>query len=159
MNKQQIKEVLSWAESRGILANSTFEAQALKGIEEIGELTAAIGKKDKPQIICEMGDVLVTNILRAHFIEVDIFDQYIYGCEIFSRYDFQEGIDEALFYLCKYHGMSGQNKYISSFYFYPLIYIANHYNFTLETALQTALDKITKRTGKMENGLFVKDKE
>ena len=36
--------------------------------------------------------------------------------------------------------------------------IANHYGWTLRECLQSAYDVISKRTGKMENGVFVKDR-
>lgn len=40
-----------------------------------------------------------------------------------------------------------------------LIGVCEMYGFTLEECLQQAYDVISKRTGRMENGVFVKDKE
>lgn len=40
-----------------------------------------------------------------------------------------------------------------------LIGVCEMYGFTLEECLQQAYDVISKRTGRMENGIFVKDKE
>lgn len=40
-----------------------------------------------------------------------------------------------------------------------LILLANMYGWTLEECLQVAYDVIAKRTGKMVNGVFVKDKK
>ena len=39
-----------------------------------------------------------------------------------------------------------------------LIGVCEMYGFTLEECLQMAYDTISKRSGKMENGIFVKDK-
>ena len=39
-----------------------------------------------------------------------------------------------------------------------LILLANMYGWTLEECLQVAYDVISKRTGKMVNGTFVKDR-
>lgn len=39
-----------------------------------------------------------------------------------------------------------------------LIGVCEMYGFTLEECLQQAYDVISKRTGRMENGIFVKDK-
>lgn len=40
-----------------------------------------------------------------------------------------------------------------------LIGVCEMYGFTLEECLQQAYDVISKRTGRMEGGIFVKDKE
>ena len=40
-----------------------------------------------------------------------------------------------------------------------MVFLSGYYGVTLEECLQQAYDVISKRTGRMENGVFVKDKE
>lgn len=99
MNYRELeKEVIKWADNKGILANGTPEAQANKTIEEALEIYQAIKVNDKAEIIDGLGDVLVTIIIQAKLQNVDLLE-----------------------------------------------------------CLQTALNVITKRTGKMVNGEFIKD--
>jgi hypothetical protein len=52
-------KVLDWADSRGILDNSSDTAQLLKAFSEMGELADAHNKNDEAGIIDGIGDVLV----------------------------------------------------------------------------------------------------
>lgn len=91
--------VEQWAADKGILEKATPMAQALKTLEECTELCTAINKKDGPEIIDAIGDIIVTLIIQ-----------------------------------CKMQGLS------------------------LEECLESAYNVISKRTGKMIDGQFVKDK-
>lgn len=98
-------EVRKWAVAKGIFDNSTPMDQMDKMIEESSELDDEVVQKQlgmphwsDEKIQGELGDVLVTCVIQAHF-----------------------------------HGLS------------------------LQSCLQQALDKITKRTGQMIDGQFVKD--
>jgi NTP pyrophosphatase (non-canonical NTP hydrolase) len=57
--------VISWAEQKGILEKGTPDAQCLKTFEEVMELSEAIYKNDKEEIIDALGDILVTIIIQA----------------------------------------------------------------------------------------------
>ena len=57
--------VENWAEEKGILANATPIAQALKTLEETTELCTAINNNDRAEIIDAMGDIMVTLIIQA----------------------------------------------------------------------------------------------
>jgi hypothetical protein len=65
-------EVIRWAEARQIIPNSTPQAQLLKTVEELGELCGAVAKKNKEGIIDGFGDVLVTLIITADLLGVDL---------------------------------------------------------------------------------------
>ena len=67
-------EVLRWAEARQIIPNSNAMAQAVKTVEEVGELLSAINKKDKAAIKDAYGDILVTMIIGAALVDVDLID-------------------------------------------------------------------------------------
>lgn len=65
-------DVIRWSEARGIIQNSTPEAQFLKAISEMGELADAINKGDEPGIIDGMGDTLVCLINVCAILDIDI---------------------------------------------------------------------------------------
>ena len=92
------KRVIDWAEEKGILDNAEPINQALKTLEEVNELLAAIVNDDFNEIKDALGDILVTIIIGAE--------------------------------------LQGLN---------------------LKDCLESALDIIEKRTGKIINGTFVKD--
>ncbi len=65
-------EVIRWAEARQIIPNSTPQAQLLKTVEELGELCGAVAKKNQAGIVDGLGDVLVTLIIAADLLGVDL---------------------------------------------------------------------------------------
>jgi NTP pyrophosphatase (non-canonical NTP hydrolase) len=65
-------EVIRWAEARGILANSSPQTQLLKTVSELGELADAVIKKDMPAIKDGIGDVMVTLIVVAELLGMDV---------------------------------------------------------------------------------------
>jgi NTP pyrophosphatase (non-canonical NTP hydrolase) len=83
-------DVINWAEARSIIPNSTPKAQAIKTLEEAGELLQAASKlhilaytkyKDTPiyneikeQYKDAVGDVLVTLIVGAALADVDVVE-------------------------------------------------------------------------------------
>lgn len=92
MNSYQLTEieVIRWAEDRKIIPNSNSKAQAMKTLEEAGELLEAAAKmhilthtgyKDTP-IYTEVreaykdavGDVLVTLVIGAALADVDVVE-------------------------------------------------------------------------------------
>lgn len=65
-------DVIRWSEARGIIQNSTSEAQLRKAYEEMDELREAITKRDKDGIIDGLGDVLVCLINVAAIEDVNL---------------------------------------------------------------------------------------
>lgn len=65
-------EVIAWANKRGILANSTPQAQFTKMVEEIGEIAECISKGRKDDIKLEIGDLVVTAILLAKLYDYSL---------------------------------------------------------------------------------------
>lgn len=59
------KEIIQWAEDRGILAHGTRQAQFRKTYEEVGELMEAIEKDDRALAKDAIGDVFVTLVIQA----------------------------------------------------------------------------------------------
>lgn len=67
-------EVIRWGEARGIVQNSTALAQAIKTTEEVAELLKALSKGDKDEAKDAYGDILVTMILGAAILDVDLIE-------------------------------------------------------------------------------------
>ena len=65
-------DVIRWSEDRGIIQNSTSEAQLRKAYEEMDELREAITTRNKDGIIDGLGDVLVCLINVAAIEYLDL---------------------------------------------------------------------------------------
>lgn len=65
-------QVLRWGEERGIIANSTAMAQAIKTLEEVQELLSALHRNNKQEAIDAYADILVTLILGADILGTDM---------------------------------------------------------------------------------------
>ena len=65
-------QIIQWAEDRKILPNASAETQLLKTMSELGELADALIKGDRGQIIDGLGDVMVTLIIVAAKLDLDL---------------------------------------------------------------------------------------
>lgn len=102
--------IRSWAAEKGIYAQGDVKTQALKLLEEAGELAKAILNEDLGEMIDAIGDcgVVLTNV--AALVDRD--------------YALDQGHDEV----------------------------------TFESCMNVSYRVIASRTGRMENGTFIKDK-
>jgi len=73
-------KIREWALNKGIIGNSTSEKQFLKLLEEVGELSQGLLKKDKAEIKDAIGDcvVVLTNLaaIEGFAIEECILSAY-----------------------------------------------------------------------------------
>jgi NTP pyrophosphatase (non-canonical NTP hydrolase) len=67
-------KLLVWAYSKGLLKNPNPTAQLAKTLEEAVETLQAVIKKDEPEIIDGLGDILVTIIIAAEQMGYDLLD-------------------------------------------------------------------------------------
>ena len=67
-------DIIRWAEARRIIPNSTPEAQLLKTVDELGELVAAVVRKQPAQVEDAFNDVLVTLVIAADLCDVDLLE-------------------------------------------------------------------------------------
>lgn len=67
-------DVIRWSEARGILPNSTPQAQLIKMVSEVGELADAIGKKNREATVDGLGDVWVCMVNIAALLDLDLVD-------------------------------------------------------------------------------------
>lgn len=65
-------DVLRWAEERKIIPNSNPLSQAIKTTEEVAELLKALSKGDIEEATDAYGDILVTLIIGAALLDVDL---------------------------------------------------------------------------------------
>jgi NTP pyrophosphatase (non-canonical NTP hydrolase) len=65
-------EIVRWAEQRKIIPNSTPQAQLLKTMEELGELTRATIKDQQEEIVDGVGDVMVTLIIYCALKDINL---------------------------------------------------------------------------------------
>ena len=79
------KLVVEWAEEKGILENGTVEKQALKTLEECGELVLAVGQKNIYEIKDAIGDILVTLIIQAEMQNVSLEDCLQQAYDVISK--------------------------------------------------------------------------
>ncbi|PVH26261.1 MazG-like family protein [Sphingobacterium corticibacter] len=149
MQELQTK-IIQWADDKGILENSDPLKQLKKTFEEVTELVCALVDKNDAEIKDAIGDVNVTlNILKrlSESGKVDgslsnsrVFMVINWIVEIFSKVSKNKdvGIDIIRAQEC-------------------LSRVAQENNLTLEDCTQSVYEIISKRSGKMENGVFVKD--
>ena len=96
---ETFKKIREWAIEREIFSVATPDKQFLKLLEEVGELSQGIQKKNEEEIKDAIGDCIVV-----------------------------------------------------------LTILSSMYNINVENCIDSAYNVISKRTGKMVNGVFVKDK-
>lgn len=67
-------KVIQWGEARGIVQNSTPEAQATKTKEELNELIEAIKSGDRAAMADAYGDILVTLVMGCACADLDLVE-------------------------------------------------------------------------------------
>lgn len=143
------QKIIEWAREKGILEQSTEERQAIKTLQELGELADAFERGDVEAIKMELGDVWVTLIIRNYmtFPTLPAADYFTYDRDDIEASSALLNIADAAINLCvDFNDFKDTNLF------------TNHFGFTLTDALEAAYEKISKRTGKMVNGLWVKEK-
>ena len=63
--RELIALTIAWAAQKEILTKGTVEKQALKTLEEAGELVLAVGQNNREEIKDAIGDIMVTVIIQA----------------------------------------------------------------------------------------------
>jgi NTP pyrophosphatase (non-canonical NTP hydrolase) len=65
-------DVIRWGMERQIVQHSNPRAQAIKTLEEVGELMQAIQDKDREAMIDAYGDILVTLVMGCATADLDL---------------------------------------------------------------------------------------
>ena len=152
-------EINNWAAAKGIHANSTAEKQFTKLFEEFAELYGAVHNNNVPEIKDAIGDcyVVLTNIAWFWGLqEAEPLDELaqVHPQDV-NPTDCLRGIlggfadlrwADLLFRVREYQYAMASFQEVRS-----------HYGFSFEECVDQAVDTILKRTGKMVDGVFVKD--
>ena len=74
-------DVIRWGEARQIVQNSNPRAQAIKTLEEAGELLQAIAANDREAMIDAYGDILVTLVMGCATADLDLVECFSHAYE------------------------------------------------------------------------------
>lgn len=74
-------DVIRWGEDRHIVQNSNPRAQAIKTLEEVGELMQAITDNDREGMIDAYGDILVTLVMGCATADLDLVKCFAHAYE------------------------------------------------------------------------------
>lgn len=100
-------KIEKWAADRGIFDQATPTDQALKTLEEAGELIAATAGDHRDEIGDAIGDIMVTLIIQASMQRMDVLECLQDAYEIIRKRtgrmqggkfikDYNPGLDQAL---------------------------------------------------------------
>ena len=73
--------VIRWGEERKIVQHSNPRAQAIKTLEEVGELMQAIADNDREAMIDAYGDILVTLVMGCATADLDLVKCFAHAFE------------------------------------------------------------------------------
>jgi NTP pyrophosphatase (non-canonical NTP hydrolase) len=73
--------VIRWGEERKIVQHSNPRAQAIKTLEEVGELMQAIADNDREAMIDAYGDILVTLVMGCATADLDLVKCFAHAYE------------------------------------------------------------------------------
>ncbi len=167
-----IQDVISWGENKGICKPENARNQLLKILEEKAEISEHELSGSLADLIDSVGDFLVTNILYFHIKGFDI--QYVIeqSQNGFKPMAWEVKQDRAKTCICimdKHLGKiaSCELKGKKNYYFTThlelslraLYVFCEIKGINVNYALSEALDVISKRSGKMVNGSFIKEED
>lgn len=153
------KEIVAWAEQKGIIAAADRLTQGLKTVEEIAELIKH-SLKDQP-VMDDIGDIYVTIVVQANMNGFCIQDIHENPYDFFHR-DHVKGqladmVLDAGMMLDTIELEEGDvSMWISNIY-NGLIVICDKLELSFPRCIDLAYDEIKGRTGKMVDGVFVKN--
>jgi len=84
-NSAMFDKIRDWARIRGIYRDGDTHTQLAKLMEEVGELAQGILKKDKPEIIDAIGDIVVVLTNLAKLEKLDIEDCIEHAYHVISK--------------------------------------------------------------------------
>lgn len=157
-----VLNVITWADTRGLLKIDNAPNQLGKVLEELGETTGAYLKRDGEEVIDGVGDVCVTLIILSKQLGL----QHNFNAALKSSIPQYSSATTYLFEI------AGEVKNISDrlisdqgeFGGFPIFEavrnlrgFCDHIGHDLEFCLDRAYNEIKDRTGKKIDGVFVKD--
>jgi len=132
--------VIEWAKERNIHLPECAPKQRLKLIEEVGELASAILKKDIEKQKDAIGDIFVVLVILSKQL-----DEYLN----FEFFNLKDDLNKLLIYILIADNISQALDYLND--------ISTVLNQDLTECANIAWNEIKDRTGRTENGTFLKD--
>lgn len=136
LEENTFTHIRQWAYEKGIYERGDSKTQYVKLQEEAGELAKALLKKDDDEVIDAIGDCVVVLVNLAE----------LYSGERIKECEFCNG-DKG--YYEDVAGDGGSKMWMDC---------DECCSFNIEDCINSAYEVIAKRTGKMKNGTFIKDK-
>lgn len=171
--KTLIENVNKWAEDKGIHSKGNCFTQLMKTHEEVGELINAIYHNNREETIDALGDILVTIINAVWFTDFININEVIESSDnrlvepeedVFYNVLF---LDKHKTYLIdSYVKFEKEPNGYTKDYFITDVYtvvetlleICYVLDLDITDCLEAAYNVISKRSGKIVNGTFIKDK-
>lgn len=163
--KEHIKNICDWADSKGLTENGTMDAQFEKIYEEITELREALKNQNLLEIKDAIGDIFITLVVAKQMeiknceCVVRAFYDYRIDKDVkVSDDDINKFLDDDFNKLKFIRNNSDyvSNKIVNSIV--GTLYIASKsYDMEFLECVAHSYEIISKRTGKIINGSFVKD--
>lgn len=159
---KNIRNVLNWAEDKSLLHIDNSQRQLAKVLEEVGETAGAFVKKEGLQVVDGVGDIFVTVIIISKQMEL------MFNLEKALEYSPPNKCDE-LTYLFNISGEISKisdriNTNTHEYAGFAIVEIIRNLRgfcdlieHDLEYCLDHAYNEIKNRTGKLKDGVFVKD--
>lgn len=144
--------IIQWADDKGILSNATPLTQIKKTFEELTELITALIDKNPDETKDAIGDTNITLIIINRIAEFKSSSDELGRSNIFMTANWIVEIFQKL----------AKNKDITIDVMRAqesLNRLAIENGLTLEECTQSAYEVISKRTGKIVDGVFVKDEK
>lgn len=153
-------KVIDWAKDRGIMEKATPLSQCTKVMEECLELVVADLNKDEAEIKDAVGDILVTLFIEAELLGIGYakIQERIHVHESWAGYIPSKILGESLILFT--HIQKGSTEDLHDIIAYTIAMLLSYckcMDLNPIECLQGAYDVISKRKGKMVNGVFVKD--
>lgn len=169
--EQLVPMVEQWGKDKGILDGSNSTKQLSKTKEEVYELIRDLTTpRDFEKIIDDVGDSLVTLILYFKLKDIDFLEFYnsivfkfkkeeYEKCKITPR-QLQKNLRNCMKNVLKNEEVGNSPAFNDDLEeLFTLLFISAKYvNKTNEYCLESAYNIISKRTGKMVDGIFVRGK-
>ena len=154
MNKQElIKNVEQWFIDRNLHTNDP-KKQLMKLVEEFGELTDGINKNNRVEIIDAIGDMIVVMIGISLQMDIDVkpFKTPITNDKWSNVL---ETINNLNYYIKNDNKIGTHSSLVQLLNLLDVI--ARDYDTNAQECLEHAYNEIKDRTGKVIDGVYVKD--
>lgn len=143
------RNVMGWADARGIYKYGTEDGQWFKAVEELGELAAGIARNRPLDILDAIGDVAVC-LVNANALN-SAPDNFTF----FTDEDVTDGLSIQVALACCMAALAS-DEYLASLNW--LRRLSTKLNVDFDKALEQAWNEIKDRKGQMnEHGVFVKE--